>query len=145
MNSRLVTQTIRCIISQSNRVSWHVLMVWWKNKNILYFWELFISSLKHGQPAGKQFRTLSSKKSGEREIEDWRSFFSLIRSEKFARQAKVWTTEIVWILLCTLNKLHTRIILAQIKMGMRVPLAQNQEQKGHAKANNALFPHPFTD
>ena len=27
----LATQTKLCIISQSNRVSWHVLMIWWEN------------------------------------------------------------------------------------------------------------------
>ena len=49
MKSCFVTQTKHCIINQSNRVSWHVLVVWPKNKNHqMYFRELLISSLKHG-------------------------------------------------------------------------------------------------
>ena len=43
--------------------------------------------------------------------------------------------------LCTLNTLHTRTILEQIKLGKQLPLAQNtRSKKGHAKAKTCHFP-----
>ena len=72
-----------CIINQSNSVSWHVLMVWRNNNKHPVF------------PRIKRFRArcMVKKVGGEQKRG--------IRSEKFARQAKAWTTEIVWILVHT--------------------------------------------
>ena len=73
-----------CIINQSNSVSWHVLMVWRNNNKHPVF------------PRIKRFRARCMvKKVGAEQKRG-------IRSEKFARQAKAWTTEIVWIYICVL-------------------------------------------
>ena len=83
MKSCLVTQTKLCIINESNSVSWHVLMVWRNNNKHPVF------------PRIKRFRArcMVKKVGGEQKRG--------IRSEKLARQAKAWTTEIVWIFVYT--------------------------------------------
>ena len=83
MKSCLVTQTKLCIINQSNSVSWHVLMVWRNNNKHPVF------------PRIKRVRArcMVKKVGGEQKRG--------IRSEKLARQAKAWTTEIVWIFVYT--------------------------------------------
>ena len=81
--SFLVTQTRLCIINQSNSVSWHVLMVWRNNNKHPIF------------PRIKRLRArcMVRKVGGEQKRG--------IRSEKFSRQAKAWTTKIVWIFVYT--------------------------------------------
>ena len=71
-----------CIINQSNSVSWHLLMVWRNNNKHPVF------------PRIKRFRA-RSRKSGESRKEEF------VRKRWFARQAKAWTTEIVWIFVHT--------------------------------------------
>ena len=63
---------------------------------------------------------------GESKKEEWRGFLSLIRSERFARRVKAWTTEMLWNI-CVHSTRYTRVqSLNRLNWESNSPLAQNK-------------------
>ena len=78
----------------------------------------------------------SARKLGREKNEEWRGFLSLIRSEKFARQVKEWTTE-VFLNICVHSTRYKRVqSLDRLSLGKQLPGGS----KDHAKAKTRHFP-----
>ena len=122
MNFCLVTQIKLFIISQSNRVSWHVLMVWSKNKKNPVFPRI-VNQLFEGWVTCRQEiprESWGEKKRGMKGLSLPNS------SEKFARHVKAWTTK-NFLNICVHSTRYTRVqSLNRLNWESNSPLAQHK-------------------